>query len=162
MMLYSRQYQILYYFPIMFLSLEYLNSNEQYRTQFRYKILNGIFIAYLLFICIDRGRPVKFYLNIELVINSIEHVLLGFIICIKIAVYYLLLKRKLILKRNELIWIAIGFNIIGFLNEFFQNWYKHQSLWKLNFDSQKDIVMNIIGTILFIVFYKKINKSIHS
>lgn len=162
MMLYSRQYQILYYFPIMFLSLEYLNSNEQYRTQFRYKILNGIFIAYLLFICIDRGRPVKFYLNIELVINSIEHVLLGFIICIKIAVYYLLLKKKLLLKRNELIGIAISFNIVGFLNEFFQNWYKHQPLWKLSFDSQKDILMNIIGTILFIVFYKKINKSIHS
>ena len=159
--LYSKQFQILYYFPVMFISLEYLNQNKQYNTQYNYKLLNAIFVSYVLFICIDRGRPTQFYPLIEIIINSIEHLLFGFIICIKIAVYYSILKHKILLKRNELIMIAVTFNIFGFLNEFFQNWYKHQSQWQLKFDSRKDILMNIIGTLLFIILYQKINKQIH-
>ena len=159
--LFSKQFQILYYFFVLFISLEYLNQNEKYNSIYNYRLLNAIFVSYAVFICIERGRPTQFYPFIEIIINSIEHLLFGFVICLKIAVYYSILKNKISLKGNELIRIAVTFNIIGFANEFFQNWYKHQSLWQLNIDSRKDILMNIFGTLIFILFYKKINNKIH-
>jgi hypothetical protein len=87
--------------------------------------------------------------------------LFGFIICIKMAVYYSIFQHKLTLKKNERLGIVIVFNIFGFLNEFFQNWYKHQSQWQLNFDSRKDILMNITGTFLFYFLFEKINRMVH-
>lgn len=157
----TKQYQILYYYPVMFLSLEYLNTNKQYISAYNYKLLNTIFVAYVSFICIDRGRAYKFYDGIEIIINSIEHMLFGFIICIKMAVYYSIIKSKSTLQKKERLGIVIVFNIFGFLNEFFQNWYKHQSLWQLSFDSRKDIFMNITGTLLFYFLFEKINRIVH-
>jgi len=158
----SKQLQILYYFPIMIISLEFLNHNKQYLHSFNFKILNAVFISYVLFICIDRGRPSQFNVATELVINSLEHLLFGFIICVKASIYYSLFKKENKLKQQTLILIALGFNIFGFANEFFQNWYKQQSLWQVNFDSAKDILMNIIGSIIFIILYSKIDKRIHN
>ena len=157
----SKQYQLLYYYPVMFISLEYLNSNKQYISAYNYKLLNALFVGYVLLICIDRSRPYKFYDGIEIIINSFEHLLFGFIICIKMAVYYSIFQNKLTLQKNERLGIVIVFNIFGFLNEFFQNWYKHQSQWHLNFDSRKDILMNIIGTLLFYFLFEKINRMVH-
>lgn len=158
----SNQYQILYYFPIMLISLEYLNRNKDFITNYNFKILNAIFIGYVIFICLDRARSFQITVAIELIINSIEHILFGFIISLKASIYYSILKQKFNLKQQQLIWIAIVFNIFGLFNEFFQNWYKHQSLWQLNFDSKKDIIMNIIGSLIFIFLYQKININIRN
>lgn len=162
MIMLSKEYEILYYFPVMLISLEYLNHKKQYTEHYNYKLLNAVFIGYVLFICIDRGRPSKFYDVIEIMINSVEHLLFGFIICMKAAVYLSIFKERWQLSKNELLTIALIFNILGFLNEFFQNWYKHQAQWKLNGDSQKDILMNIIGSSIFVILYLKVNKRIQA
>jgi phosphatidylglycerophosphate synthase len=86
--------------------------------------------------------------------------LFGFIICLKASIYYTILKKEKILNIAELTKIIVFFNILGFFNEFFQNWYKHQSIWQLTFDSKKDILMNLIGSIAFVVYYQKINNKL--
>jgi hypothetical protein len=156
----TNQYQILNYLPIMVISLEYLNRNKIYLTTYNYKLLNSIFIGYVLFICLDRGRPFEFTVLIEMIFNSIEHMLFGFVICLKASVYYSILKKKQTLSITELIKIVLVFNVFGFFNEFFQNWYKNQEIWLLTFDSKKDILMNIIGSVIFILMYQKIQKNI--
>jgi len=153
----TKQYQIFYYLPVMMISIEYLNSNKSYIQSFNYRLINSIFISFVLFITIDRGRPFIFNNTLEIILNSIEHALFGNIICLKASIYYAIIRKKQLLNITELSKIAICFNIFGFFNEFFQNWYKHQSIWQLTFDSRKDILMNIIGSILFVVFYQKLN-----
>ncbi len=162
MVLVSAQFQILYYLPVMWCSIEYLNRQPRFLQQFNAGIINFVFAAYVFFICIDRGRPFQFNDTIELIINSIEHVLFGLIICMKAAIYLSIFSNKPLLSKPELISIAVIFNIFGFLNEFFQNWYKHQPLLQLNFDSRKDILMNIIGSVLLIILYARINHRIQN
>jgi hypothetical protein len=140
----------------MAISLEYLNKNKIYLNTYNYKQLNTIFIAYVLFVAIERGRPFAFNQAIEIILNSIEHILFGFVICLKTSVYYSIIKKIKKLRNIELLKIIIFFNIFGFLNEFFQNWYKDKYIWQLSFDSKKDIIMNIIGSILFILLYQKL------
>lgn len=154
----SKQFQILYYLPIMIISLEYLNKNEIYLNTYNYKQLNTIFIGYVLMVSLERGRPFVFNQGIEMILNSIEHILFGFVICLKTSIYYSIFKRIKSLQNVELIKIVIVFNLFGFINEIFQNWYKHKAIWQLSFDSRKDIIMNIIGSIIFILLYKKIQK----
>lgn len=156
----TKQYQIFFYLPVMTISIEYLNHNKSYINSYNYKLINCIFISFVLFITINRGRPIIFNNFIEIILNAIEHTIFGYIICLKTSVYYTILKKDKILSITELVKIAICFNIFGFLNEFFQNWYKHQSIWHLTFDSKKDILMNIIGSLFFILTYQKIQKNI--
>jgi hypothetical protein len=142
------------------ISIEYLNSNKNYIQSYNYRLTNSIFISFVLFITLDRGRPFLFNNSVEIILNSIEHALFGFIICLKASIYYTILKKEKILNIAELTKIIVFFNILGFFNEFFQNWYKHQSIWQLTFDSKKDILMNLIGSIAFVVYYQKINNKL--
>jgi hypothetical protein len=48
------------------------------------------------------------------------------------------------------LYIALIFNILGVLNEFMQNMMCSRETFDLIPDSQKDLVMNMLGTLIFI------------
>ena len=114
----------------------------------------------VLCISLDKFRLITFNPILKMKLNSIVHALFGFVICLKIYEYNSILKEKLFLNFLEIKKIVMLFSIFGFSNEFFQNWYQHQTILQLMFDSKKYILMNIIGSIIFITMYQKIQKII--
>jgi hypothetical protein len=141
-------------------SLEYLNHHSSFTSLYNHRLLNAIFTGYVAFVCIERSYPYPIPDMADLIINSMEHLLLGIIICMKAAVYFSILRPGFQLNTLRLWGILIAFNISGFVNEFIQNIYKHQAVRYLTFDSKKDILMNLAGSMVFFFMYGKIHKHI--
>jgi VanZ family protein len=58
--------------------------------------------------------------------------------------------------RWNAIWVWILFNITGVLNEVFQNWLCHHELMDFIADARKDMIVNLLGSFLFLILLKKI------
>jgi VanZ family protein len=57
----------------------------------------------------------------------------------------------------NLLVVFVAFNVIGFLNEYFQNFYQQQPIFNLKETNIKDIIINVIGSSLVVIlslFYK--------
>ncbi len=46
---------------------------------------------------------------------------------------------------------AFVFNCIGFVNELYQNLARHKPVFAFNFGSKLDLLVNVIGSLLFIL-----------
>ena len=150
----------------MHFSLELLNRLKSYRV-YPYKIYNFIFWSYEL-VLLERLRSgaQHFSMRIENLINVDEHLAFAIIICLQVYVYVTIIgwsfSESRIIKGVTAI---ICFNIIGLLNEVFQNFIMGRFLLDLIADSKKDIMMNFLGSCLFlfailfrtiIIKYKKV------
>ena len=145
--LYIKAWTLMPYWAAMMLSLEILNRQERYVNQPNFRVYNWFFIGYLALVVVDRTR--KFHLNeaFEWSFNSLMHILFGLIVCFKISQYMTVFD---VLIKNRTLYIALIFNVIGVLNEFLQNTMNGRQLFELIADSQKDLVMNVVGTLIFI------------
>ena len=163
----SQKYYLLYYWVAMYLSLEFLNSRQEYRGQTHYKLYNVLFIAFQMLFCIDRLRTTPYKLSewIEWQMNSVEHILFAFIICFKMVQYFNLNVFGKIALKKQTILIFIGFNVLGILSEIFQNslqanysivfWEGSLTLYP---DTIKDLQMNLLGSTLFILSMSYLNR----
>ena len=139
-----------WYIAVMHLSLEILNSRSKYLSR-RFKIYNSIFWCYEL-VLLKRLRTSYFSEQTEFLINCAEHILFGVIICLKIYIYTVVFsKRKITLTKRAIITVLI-FNIIGLINEIFQNYISNRSLFIFIEESIKDIKMNLGGSFIFLLF----------
>lgn len=144
--LYVKNWSLMPYWSAMILSLEILNRHERYRSQRFLGLYNWIFVGYLILVVTDRTRRFHVALSIEWTFNSVMHILFGLVVCFKISQYLTVFDIKI---NKRLLYIALIFNVIGILNEFLQNVMSQRETFVLIPDAQKDLVMNVIGTMVF-------------
>lgn len=142
------------YWVVMTLSLEILNNNKNYLQQRSVSVYNILFVGYLALMVWDRTRSYHTDFAIEWQFNSLVHILFGWIICFKIHQYFTAFNIHI---KNSFLYIALIFNILGFFNELMQNIMNGKYIFTFTADTQKDLMMNIIGTMVFIgLEYRKL------
>lgn len=147
-----QQYYLFYYYVPMVCSIEFLTSQKKYVFKSNYFTYNVLFVSYLTLVVIERVHVIPFSTNVFLVINILEHIFFALIVCFKIEQYLVVFYQNVV--KNRIILISILFNIIGIMNEIFQNYIQKHELLFYHFDSIKDICMNFSGTVLFILYEK--------
>jgi VanZ family protein len=148
----TKSYFLLAYNGVMYIFIEILNSKNIYLNQKNYKITNALFIGYQLLITINRTRTIKFGKNVEEGINIVEHIFFALIVCLLISQLLLFFKKITLSKRKEALAVFTIFNTIGVFNEFFQNIISNRALFIFTTDSVKDIGINLIGSLIFVVY----------
>ncbi len=150
--IFTKSYFLLAYNGVMYVLIEILNSKKVYLNQTNYKITNALFIGYQLLITINRTRNVKFGENTEGAINILGHIFFALVVCLLISQLLLFFKKINLNKHQEALFVFSIFNAIGVFNEFFQNIISHRALFIFTPDSMKDIGINLIGSLIFVVY----------
>jgi hypothetical protein len=148
---------LLYYAAAMIVLLEGLNWQTSFRLLPNFKIYNTLFVSYLAFIVLNRTRSFTWSEPVEAILNIAEHAFFAIIVC---SMLWLFL--NIFTKRNfrwKAIWMLIVFNIIGVLNEVFQNWLCHHELVDFIADARKDMIVNLLGSFLFLILLKRTDVS---
>ena len=145
---YLKNWTLLPYWSAMLVSLEILNHNKRYLQQAHYKLYNAFFIGYTMLVVWDRTRTYRVGEAIEWSFNSLMHIFFGLIVCFKISQYLVVFDKHI---KHRILFIALFFNVLGVFNEYLQNFMSQRDLWVLISDARKDMMMNVIGTLVFIV-----------
>lgn len=144
---------ILYFYILFFfISVEVLVLKKvKSETQiFKFsQLIFTFFVSYVLFV---RASVWGFSELTNYNLNTIEHVLFALVICLLIFYYISFFSNIKML--HSILLSALIFNIIGLINEFFQNYFQEKPLFILEEFSTKDLIANGIGTIIFIVIIK--------
>ena len=144
----SRVYMLLYYWSALLVCVSFLNTRKRFKQQ-PYKWVNLLFFLYMLFIVWERTRHYKFGALTELIINDAEHIFFAVIISLLIALLLTLSFTNTNSYAKTIVITIVIFNIVGVLNELFQNTIAGRPVFILIPDSQKDILMNLCGSTLF-------------
>ena len=144
---------ILYFYILfLFLSVEVLllKKNKSETKIFKFSpFIFTFFVSYVLFV---RASVWGFSEEINYNLNTIEHVLFALVICLLIFYYIYFFSTKK--TTHPILYSALIFNSIGLFNEFFQNYFQGKSIFILEDFSIKDLIANVLGTLLFIVIIK--------
>ena len=143
---------LLIYEIVFFTSYEYLNSNKKYLQLQLHCYYNWFFLFFLGFIILVRADLFNFSDTIDYHLNSVEHLFFSFIICLLLSIYMTLFDVLTNHKALKFILIFGTFNFIGLLNEYFQNYFQHSDVLLLKENDAKDMMMNLLGSILFVIF----------
>ena len=142
-------YIFVFYLILIFLRFILKSKNENLLFT-----LISYFFVFIVFIIrsnyFNKDKWLDFFLN------TLEHFLFSILICLYLN-YFILYFIK-ISTNIRLISIVFIFNIIGFINEFFQNFVQNKPLFSFDEHSFKDIVVNFIGSIIFFVLMLFLNK----
>ena len=144
---------ILYFYILFFfVSVEVLMLKKvKSETQiFKFsQLIFTFFVSYVLFV---RASVWGFSELTNYNLNTIEHVLFALVICLQIYYYISFYSHKK--KGHSILLSALIFNVIGLINEFFQNYFQGKPLFILEEFSIKDLIANGLGTLLFMVIIK--------
>ncbi len=145
----SHVYMLLYYWAALLAVALLLHLKPAYKKQSG-KLTDFFMLLFVAFIVWERTRHYTFNSTIELVINDAEHILFALLICSIIS--FLLGPRnvQVAYALQKLFVTIFMFNTIGLMNEFFQNTISGRPVYLLIPDSQKDILMNLCGSTLFV------------
>jgi hypothetical protein len=146
--IYIQHWSLLPYWSAMVVSMEILNRHKTYLAQRFYTLFNLLFVGYLIFVVVDRSRNFRLRYRWEWCINSAMHILFALIVCFKISQYLTVFNIK---TKHRNFYIVLIFNILGVLNEFLQNVMCKREIFILIPDARKDLVMNMVGTVAFLL-----------
>jgi hypothetical protein len=145
--LFREKYTLVLYWFVLVGSVEILN--RQAKFQKITSVLNIIFFSLLLYSVVLRTFKLHFKPEIHLITNGLEHLLFATIISFKIYLYLATSFPKI--KVTLLILISsIIFNAVGLINEVYQNLVGNRKLYAFISDSQTDLFVNIVGSVLFV------------
>jgi hypothetical protein len=153
------RYNYLYYTGVMIGSIVFLNRQKNFNQLPNFGWVNAFFFGYLTFIVINRTRSVKFSDFTEGGINIAEHGFFALVVCLKLFVYLHLFTAYSLQKKA--IFAALLFNTIGVLNEMFQNWLNHRPLLIFIEDARKDMIVNLLGSFLFLFIFQFIKNNVN-
>lgn len=139
---------LLYYWVVLLLIAVFMYTRPQFKNRHN-SFLKIFMLLYVAFITWERTRHYKFAPTPELIINDAEHILFAWLICLIIFNLLALKRSPALTFAKKLIITVIAFNVVGVLNEFFQNTIGHRPLFVMIPDSVKDIIMNVYGAVLF-------------
>lgn len=151
-------YILLAYISVYYVSFEYLNSNKKYKEMDAHRIYNWLYVAYLAFIAFVRGGLFHFPETVNYHLNTAEHLFFMFLICQTVLIYMEVFN---VLRENYLFRLFAVFaalNLIGILNEYFQNLYTRLPLFILEENDLKDLKINLIGLSLFFITMLILNR----
>lgn len=149
--IFGKHYSLLMYSIVFYISFEYLNQNNNYLTLKKHNYYNWIFVLFLAFIVWVRTRTYAFSESLEFHLNTIEHLFFALTICVLVSVYLQLFG---VLKENSfrnLVLVLVVFNCIGVVNEYVQNYFRQLEVFALDQNNIKDIMINAIGSVLFLI-----------
>jgi hypothetical protein len=147
----NKHYLLLMHSIFFYISFESLNQNANYLSLKRHDLYNWIFIFFLAFITWVRTRSFPFSESIEFHLNTAEHLFFAITVCVLVTVYLQLFG---VLKANtiqNLVLVLVVFNLIGVVNEWVQNYFREVEVFTLDQSNIKDIVINAIGSVLFLI-----------
>jgi len=139
------------YALIMWAATELLNSNKNYKLLAHYKMYNALFIGLLIVTTIDRSRkeviPAIWEFRIDICVHFLFTTIIILLFCILAVVFR---KQKESSKTKIVLLAAIVFNVIGFINEFYQNIFStnHVGLWTITDESKLDLTVNLISSFI--------------
>ena len=138
--------QILYY-----LSFEHLNSNAKYLKMPSYKIYNWLFISFVVFVVLVRADLFGFSDTIAFHINTAEHLYFSGVMCLMLLIYMQLfnLASNNLLMRLTVVFVIL--NLLGLINEFFQNLFQERPFFSIEGNDIKDMIVNLVGSSLFVI-----------
>ncbi len=145
----SKVYMLLYYWGVLLVLVSFLNSRKKYQLQ-PSKTVNLVFFIYMLLIVWERTRHFKFAPLPELLMNDAEHLFFALVISLLI-VMLLVTTTRLQFNVQTISTTAAVFNAVGLVNEVFQNLLAGRPMFIFIPDSQKDLLMNVVGTVVFVV-----------
>lgn len=148
---FGKMHILLVYVTIYYLSFEYLNSNKKYLEIGLHKMYNWLYVVYLAFIVFVRSGLFKFQGAVDYNLNTAEHLFFMFLICQTVLVYMQLFNFLNANYLSRLISVFAILNLIGIINEYFQNVYQHLPVFYLEKDDLKDLSINLIGSSLFVI-----------
>lgn len=155
----SKSFAHFFYLAPMWISLELLNRQKSYMQSRLFSLFNNIFAYYTIVVIVNRSRNAQLGFVTEAVINVGEHFFYAIVIGLKLTIYLRIMTVEI--SKKQLVWIVTTLNIIGFFNEVFQNALRGR--FRLHFiaDAQKDMLVNLIGSLVFLVCalqYLRINQ----
>jgi hypothetical protein len=150
--LWSGANYLLAYLLVFHASIEFLNSRRVFQEVPEHRRYNAIFIGFVLFIVLNRARAFRFDERVEFILNLAEHGLFALVICLNLLCYLDLLGRWA--HRARMLVVVLLFNVIGLVNEAFQNAMNDRILWFLEPDAIKDIAMNVAGSVIFLLLVR--------
>jgi hypothetical protein len=147
--LFTSHNMLLAYWAALIFSVGYLNTRQEFVANIR--LYNALFFIYLLFIVALRTTGTSKNQSIVYVVNVFEHLVFAFIISFKISLYLTLFKATNTLKEIARYCLcAVLFNIVGFMNEIYQNLAKGLPPFKFSYGSKIDMLVNVVGSVLFV------------
>lgn len=159
--LYTDQFVLILYWVALVMSVEFLNTRELYKH--RSKSYTLLFFLYLLFITIIRTIGTSTDQLIVYTVNVFEHLLFALLISFKLGLYLgLLTPFQQGKEMNKYCMSAILFNVVGFVNEVYQNVAKGNHPFVFSFGSKLDLIVNVAGSLFFVLiaylYLKRKNK----
>jgi hypothetical protein len=152
--LYNQAWSLLIYWSAMLISIEVLNHSTSFIQDAHYRKYNLLFISYLVLVVVDRTRKVTFGETPDYWFNCFMHFAFGVMVCLKVKQYLRIFNFQ---SPYNLLYIFLIFNVVGVLNEVMQNALCHRALFIFITDSQKDVCMNMLGSLGFVAMVQKKN-----
>jgi hypothetical protein len=141
----SGVYFMLLYWLVLGSGLEWLNTRKFYNT--RLLRLNVFFTGYLYIILAVRAIPWQWNQHIRETVNIVEHLLFAVLVCTLIFLGSLATNVGVVLYKR-ILGSCMVFNIIGFINEVYQNLTMSKQPLAFAADSIKDLGINMAGSLL--------------
>lgn len=141
-------YFMLLYWLVLLSSLEWLNSRSFYTEGWRR--LNWFFTGYLYFILLVRAVHWKWEPHFREAVNIVEHLLFAMLVCTLLFLGSLAVNPRLGLFKR-LAGVYVLFNVVGLVNEVYQNIIVGRLAAAFVADSIKDIGVNLAGSLLAVL-----------
>lgn len=150
---------ILYFYILFFfINVEVLLLKKVKSETQIFKISQLIFTFFVSYVLFARASVWGFSELTTYNLNTIEHVLFALVVCLQIYYFISFYSHKK--KLHSILLSVVIFNIIGLINEFFQNYFQGKPVFILEEFSIKDLIANVLGTLLFMVIIKFLSSRI--
>lgn len=141
---------ILYFYIIFFyINVEILLLKKKKSNTKIFKKTQVFFMLFVSFVLFVRAHLFGFSETTEENLNTVEHILFAIVICL-IIYYYCTFFGNSKHSKSVIISFIIS-NFLGLINEFFQNYFQGKPVFVLDEFSIKDLIVNMLGTLIFIV-----------
>jgi hypothetical protein len=139
-----------YYVAVFYLLILILENTSKRKNNFEYQFFKLFSYFFVLFVLFVRSEFIQFSKTINYFLNTLEHLFFALVVCFFMNfIVFSFNKSLLFIKR--LFFVVIAFNIIGLLNELFQNYFQDKALFSINIYSLNDIIVNLIGSVVFVI-----------
>ena len=145
-----KNYVLLVYGLLFYLSYEYLNNNKKYLEIRNHTIYNWLFPGFIMFVILVRSKWFFISESIDYHLNTVEHLFFASVVCLTLRIYFQIF-NVLTSTIKSLLLVFIVFNLIGLANEYFQNFFQHTPILLLEEGDVKDIYVNLAGSVLYLV-----------
>lgn len=148
LILWSGRHFLLVYALVFGASIIALNLQSTYRESARHRACNAVFIGFLAFYVLVRTRFFPIHADLLELINTMEHGLFAAALCLNLLCWAEL--RTTWPRWTRLLVVLVVFNLFGLGNELYQNALLGRPILLLGPDAVKDVVVNAVGSVLFL------------